>query len=494
MSNSQYVVRNQSFGFCPHAVLAAPLSPLAASASITGYSSSTQNGIKVGGAALIGDELVVVTAFNGSSLTIGRGCCDTVPAAHEAGVSVWFLDESISTDGTEYAATAVVSVKLLPRTLTGGYVPTAAAIPKQVNFNFRFARPYPPGRVLVNGLPFTTECVLDDANPNLHLSWAHRNRVTQQDQLVAHSEGDITPEVGTTYRIDVLDADGETVLRSITGIESGPWTYAWNSAAADVGYSPGVRTGFIRLSSERGGFQSRSNYTIPFEFEGRGPQSPGGPDAYWPQTKMLLKGNGANGGLVFTDSSSLGLTVNAVGQVGAIFTSTESPRSGSACISSVGVAGAKLQVTNSALAIAGSFTFDGFIRITDNNTSGYLFNFGAEQQGRIYCQVLAASRSFRVNAWGDSDYPTFTYPANGAWMHFAFVYEAAQSRISIYADGGLLGTATDSTWYAGTMGPGGTLTLFDSLAIDVDDWRFTHTARWTSPFTPPLPPFSAYGP
>ncbi len=264
MANSDYTVRTQSNGFCPYAFIALATSELQTSVVINGYVSSIPNGIRIGMAAMIDDEIVSVLGQSGNTLTLGRGCCDTVPAAHAANSIIWFFDDSLGRDNVSYLGTETIGVKVLPRTVSGGAVPVPNAPPNGLTFNQRFVRPYPPGLLLINGQPFTSRLTLtDDVTPEFVLTWAHRNRVTQQDQLIDHSVSSITPEVGTTYRLYVYKADN-TLVRTVTGLTGTTYTYTRAMCMSDFAVTRALHDGYIVVESLRDGFASYQRYRINF--------------------------------------------------------------------------------------------------------------------------------------------------------------------------------------------------------------------------------------
>lgn len=214
-------------------------------------------------------EIVVVTARTDNNITLGRGCCDTVPAAHSAGDAIWFFDDSIGSDKLEYAGTETIGVKVLPR-VTAGALPIEHAPPAEVEFNLRFARPYPPGLVRVNGAPwFTTPITLSSGTPTLALTWAHRDRITQQDQLIDHLQASIGPETGVTYEARVHRGDG-TLLRAVTGLTGTSWSYALADAVSDFSGAGGDYPGYIALRSVRGGLYCLQDYRIDFTLQSSG--------------------------------------------------------------------------------------------------------------------------------------------------------------------------------------------------------------------------------
>lgn len=266
MANSDYINRDRSFGFCPVAYLASGIGPLTTSVTMTGYSEPRPDGIRIGMAAMIDQEIVSVISRTGNSLTLGRGCCDTVPAAHDTGATIWFFDDSIGRDLTEYAGTETVSVKAMPRSLSGS-VPKSHAVPKQITFSLRYARPYPPGNVKVNGDPwFADDIYVDAENDTLTLTWSHRDRITQQDQLVAHGASSIGPEPGVTYTVRIYKADN-TLLRTVTGIAGTTWSYSAASMSSDFDVYDGIQVGYLMLSAQRDTILSFQSYRIDFEFD-----------------------------------------------------------------------------------------------------------------------------------------------------------------------------------------------------------------------------------
>src|SRR2546427_1372421 len=68
--------------------------------------SSDLDAVEVGSEALIDDELVRVVSIDpvAATLTVARGCVDTVPVQHAVGTRVWFTDEYVGFDGREYLA------------------------------------------------------------------------------------------------------------------------------------------------------------------------------------------------------------------------------------------------------------------------------------------------------------------------------------------------------------------------------------------------------
>lgn len=270
MAHIDYTARNLALPLCPVALVPLSIDYLDTSVVISGYTSPVPDPVRIGSAAMICDEdgtqeIVAVEAWSGSTLTIARGCCDTIPAQHAAGAVIWFFDDFIASDRREYAGNDTIGVKPLPRTTSGGPVPIASSPPTEITFDFRFAKPYAPGQVEINGDPWYTVLTMEEETLELiTLTWAHRNRVTQADVLVDHLDGTITPEVGTTYRVDVYD-DADVLQASYAGITGETWSYTKNQATIDSGLITGaLESGYLILTAVRDGLDSWQSYRIDF--------------------------------------------------------------------------------------------------------------------------------------------------------------------------------------------------------------------------------------
>lgn len=266
MANSDYILRSGTQPFCPTALLASSITRLQTAITMSGYTEPAPNGIRIGMAAMIDDEIISILGRSGNALTIGRGCCDTVPAAHAANARIWFFDDSIGVDSIEYGSTESISVKVLPRTATGGNVPIANVNPNGLVMNWRFARPYPPGRLFVNGFPWYTVIRLETGLEVLSITWAHRDRITQQDQLLDHQALSIGPELGVTYRLRFYRTADNALVRTAT-VTGASYDYNLAQAISDFNVFSTIQQGYIIVESMRDGLASWQNYRIDFEFD-----------------------------------------------------------------------------------------------------------------------------------------------------------------------------------------------------------------------------------
>ena len=153
------------------------------------------------------------------TVVVGRACLDTRPEFHEAGEALIFWRNYNEVDPTPYTDGESIDVRLITLA-TGGALAAGSAPVDTVVMDARAIRPYPPGNLRVDGTFEPGDWVGDYRE----ITWAHRNRLTQTTGIFDdHLEGDIGPEMGVTYRLDVwgLDADGErqgAVLYTESGI------------------------------------------------------------------------------------------------------------------------------------------------------------------------------------------------------------------------------------------------------------------------------------
>ena len=236
-----YATAADMAAFCPGGKLAAALDYLDTTAVLTDAQALDE--LQPGTAALIGGEIVRVDAVNvaTATLTIARGCVDTVPAQHAAGTAVLCYDSWGGDDQTEYTSGVSVDAQLLTSTGAGQLSPSAAPV-QSVAFDSRAARPYPPGDVKLNGQRYPAEIAGD-----LEITWAHRDRLLQADNLIDTLQPSVGPEPGTTYAVELYDGASSTLLHSETGI------------VATTAYVPSAAFDYdnrLELYSVRGGLES----------------------------------------------------------------------------------------------------------------------------------------------------------------------------------------------------------------------------------------------
>ncbi|HCI3908970.1 TPA: hypothetical protein NO249_006790, partial [Pseudomonas aeruginosa] len=171
--------------WCPTGLLAAEL-PLAAGPSVVTLTNASRlEDVTVGQAAVVDDEIVRVDAVNYASgtVTLARGCADTVPAKHLAGARVWFYDTFEAVDETVYSQGVTLQARLLTNTSEGQLAPALAAT-DSLTLTGRQGKPYPPGQFRINGSAYPAKVY-----GVLSVSWAKRDRIGQADQLIDTTVG-----------------------------------------------------------------------------------------------------------------------------------------------------------------------------------------------------------------------------------------------------------------------------------------------------------------
>lgn len=199
--------------------------------------------VAVGSAALLDDEIVRVDSIDlvGGTVTLGRGCVDTVPAPHAAGATLLFYEGTGAVDTHEFSAGINLQCKLLTRT-SAGLLSEAAASALSITLGQRQARPYPPANLRINGAPYPATVTA----VNLAVSWRHRDRLVQADQLVDNLQLDIGPEAGTTYSWRLLTQPGGALVVSGSAV---------SGASAAISARPSGSY-LLELWSMRGGLES----------------------------------------------------------------------------------------------------------------------------------------------------------------------------------------------------------------------------------------------
>lgn len=205
--------------------------------------------VQPGTYAYIEDEIVAVTAIVGSQVSLDRGVLDTVPVPHAVGTRLWCAEAAQGLDPTHYAQSEALAVKVLTRTPMG-LLALAGATAANITMDARAIRPYPPGRVLINGVAWPSSI-----SGEMTIAWAHRDRTQQIAYLVDQTAGDIGPEASTTYSIKVYGESG-SLVHTETGLTGTSWTYAQATEISESGLGQLNSHLRIVLWAERSGWAS----------------------------------------------------------------------------------------------------------------------------------------------------------------------------------------------------------------------------------------------
>lgn len=201
-------------------------------------------------ALMINEEIVKIESvdFSAGTMIVGRGCADTIPQGHKAGAIAWCYLLGAGINEIKYTAGEHLKVKLLThtaqQTLDASKAPELTITTRQ-----RQARPYPPGKVQIDGI-YSSKIV--DKN-TFKLTWAYRDRDIQADKLIAHTEDNTVLGDGVSYNVDLLD--GDTVVRTINTTET-EFVYPDSKTTDDEQFSQ------VALYSIKNGLQSLHKYIL----------------------------------------------------------------------------------------------------------------------------------------------------------------------------------------------------------------------------------------
>lgn len=211
---------------------------------------------------MIDDEIMQATAVTidadgvSGTIEITRGVLDTVPAQHAYEAPIFFLDGNVGSDNREYLSGETVSVKLLANTSSAQLDESLAAV-DSVALVGRQARPYPPGAVfIINAASVWTPAFNGGAySGNFSITWTHRDRLTQADQVVGHFDANVGPEAGTTYTLRFYNATSGALIRTVSGITTNVRAFT----SADTTLVGSMR---VELESVRDGLVSAQKYSF----------------------------------------------------------------------------------------------------------------------------------------------------------------------------------------------------------------------------------------
>lgn len=197
---------------------------------------------RVGGFVFIGysdanQEIGLVTAQSEDGWTIARGVLDTVPRTWAAGTPLWVVNPGarIVDSQTLHSAGETVAYRGLDRTAKG-MLPLADAPLVAATLTNRPHLPLRPTDVKINGTAFGSVAI--GAATSVDVTWATRNRLMEDAQVMRWTEAAVLPE----YR-------QETVIRafdSTTGDQVAEYAWMWTDTSRSL-----PKTWFDRFTSVR---------------------------------------------------------------------------------------------------------------------------------------------------------------------------------------------------------------------------------------------------
>lgn len=398
----------------PFGTLSANITELQASIVLSTMSSNFEFTTQlVGKYAYIDDEIVRIDAIDLASktITVGRGCLDTVAVKHNIGSIFICYEFGRIPDSFEYAYPGSRKAKLLMRTPVG-LADLAAATEYTKTFTGRFGRPYAPGNFKCGGQSYPTSL---NISPPFTISWSHRDKTQQLVRpIIDTTAGNIGPETGVTYSVQLLRASDNSVLDSATGLTG-------------TSYNP-IFFGSMDVKAEvwavKDGLASHQKQSHQFNL------------TVSPVTVTLLHFNGTNASTTITDSAPTPKTFTAFGDAQL---TTTNPKLGTACLKLDGT-GDWVQTAGHSDFVLGiyDFTIECFINTTDSNFA--LIDFYGNYGWQVYI-TSAGKLSFYA---GTSRVIVGTISVNtGSWIHVAVTRQG--TALKLWVNGVQDGSVTNST-------------------------------------------------
>lgn len=225
--------------FCPFAQLVNNVGYLDGTFTVTNMSSFFE--LTAGTWFQIDNEICVFQSLTGSTMTVLRGCMDTIAAPHLANASLFFWDNFSLYDDTQLVAGETVSVALC--TVTSSDVLAIGSAPVDtVTIVGRAAKPYPPAYPEIGG---THASAVSTVSGAFTVTWKERNRLTQADVVLDQLAATNAPEINTRYFLGFYDATNTLLVsRSDIGTPTASVTLNYTGnvtmklhAISDVGAS-----------------------------------------------------------------------------------------------------------------------------------------------------------------------------------------------------------------------------------------------------------------
>lgn len=160
--------------------------------------------VSTGTQITVNNEIMVYQSYDEETglLTVKRGALDTVPQNHLAGSVLYFADDFVTVDPTEYVTGEIINVKALTTT-PSGILDLDDTEAQQVEIQARAIRPYPPANVKINDEYYPIAIETD-----LIVTWVDRNRVQQTGGgILGWFDGGIAIEPNTQTHLILTQLD-----------------------------------------------------------------------------------------------------------------------------------------------------------------------------------------------------------------------------------------------------------------------------------------------
>lgn len=468
ISPAEYATNDVSGTFSPSALTTAALGR---SDTIVPFGSSIRtSSVSVGDRVLVGTgaaaEFMEVIGFDSDgNLEVNRGILDTTPQEHASGARLFFNQSDFGVDTTERSLGDVVDVKLSVFS-TGGELGIATATAMQIEMAQRFYRPYPPGKIRLNGENFPATVEND-----VTVTWAHRDRLQQLVSYVSQDENSIGPEAGTIYNVYYYLED--VLVHSDIAVSGTTSNYVYELGG----------DGRIEIESQR------DSDVVSWQRQIREFVIEVTTDPLASDVISLCHFPGSDGSTTITDVTGRVWAVNGNAQI-----DTGQSKFGGTSLQLDGT-GDYLRADQIARALVGvsDWTIEAWVYSTSSGSSESIFAFnGAPGAGNENLIILTATL-LNVNGTTHSLSPALP---SGQWNHVALVREGSGNEHRVYINGTQVLSHSESApitintrFSLGQEFDGSTAS--DFLNGWIDDFRVTkNVARYSGTFTPPTLAFS----
>ncbi len=153
--------------------------------------------MSIGQCALLNDEIVQIAHIDlaKKQIQVKRGCMDTVPTAHAQTCVIWFYDDVAVVAEKAVKVGQTLTVKLLSQT-SQGTLDLSKATANSLLIDNRHTRPFAPADVKINDLSYPNQI-----QELTKISWAGRNKISQNTTILDQTAPHQTPEIGATVSL-----------------------------------------------------------------------------------------------------------------------------------------------------------------------------------------------------------------------------------------------------------------------------------------------------
>lgn len=239
--------------FCPFGTLQAAMGYMDTTATLLNMDDADE----VDSATLfqIDNEILqgVLNPSTGALTSIKRGIFDTVSKPHVLGSKVFFIEHWLDGTTTQYVDGESINIKILPIT-SKGILNSDLAPVDVVVFGSRAIRPYAPGLFKIGGSSYPVS-----ATGAFAVTWAHRDRVAQSDQIVDASHASLTLPVNQRYSLAFYNDATNALLVQRTDIGAA-------TASVTLNFTGNVRCELYTINDDGVSLQKHSfvfAYTPP---------------------------------------------------------------------------------------------------------------------------------------------------------------------------------------------------------------------------------------